>query len=298
VPPNVHWDLFLGNAQPRPWGEWKDENKGLVHYHPFNWRGWWDFGTGAQGDMGCHTCNLPFMALRLEHPISIFGQSEEVNPETYPGWAHVVSEFPARGDLPPVTFNWYEGHKDGKLVLPPQELIDNVLKEMGPVAEAAVKEKAPEKKSRSGRGGEQPKAGPGEIARSGCIMVGDKGLLYSGEDGGGAWTLLPKPNFADLKPPPPTLPRTGAAGDSKDAKKDLDDAMKIEWLIGAKGGPLGMSNFDYSGLLSEFVLLGNVAVRAGKKLEFDGPGLKFTNDPSADRFLTQDYRKGFEFPKL
>ena len=80
VPEGLDWDLWLGTAPKRPYAK--------KYYHPFAWRGWWDYGTGALGDMGCHTANLPFMALKLGHPSSIQGHSEALNPETYPGWAN------------------------------------------------------------------------------------------------------------------------------------------------------------------------------------------------------------------
>src|SRR4029077_10774794 len=112
VPDYLDWDLWLGTAPERPYA--KDA------YHSFKWRGWWDFGTGALGDMGCHTANMPFMALKLGHPSLAQTESEEIREgqETYPGWAKVTFEFPARGDLPPVKFTWYEGHRDGQRVLP------------------------------------------------------------------------------------------------------------------------------------------------------------------------------------
>ncbi len=93
VPDYVHWDKWLGTAPERPYA--------AKYYHPHNWRGWWDFGCGALGDMGCHTTNLPFMALKLGHPSSIVAESEELNPQTYPAWARVTFEFPAREDMVP-----------------------------------------------------------------------------------------------------------------------------------------------------------------------------------------------------
>ena len=105
VPKTLDWDCWLGTAPERPYNR---------AYVPFNWRGWWDFGTGALGDMACHTMNLPFLALKLEAPISVEAESSKFNSETYPTWAKVRYEFPARGDMPPVTLTWYEGHRDGK----------------------------------------------------------------------------------------------------------------------------------------------------------------------------------------
>ena len=162
---HVHWDLWLGTGpgapvQPR-------------RYHPFNWRGWWDFGTGALGDMACHTANMPFMALKLGYPTAVRPRAGELNPETYPAWAHVAYEFPARGDMPPVKLTWYEGSKDGKLVLPPR---------------GAAREGA-EARARSS-------------PSSGSILVGDKGILYSPNDYGGSYrSCCPQEHYRRLQGP-------------------------------------------------------------------------------------------------
>jgi len=158
VPQHVHWDLFLGPAPERPYNP---------AYHPFKWRGFWDFGTGALGDMGCHTANLPFMALKLGHPSTIQAESGELNPETYPAWGRVTYTFPARGDMPPVKVVWYEGRKDGVLVHPPQELLSKVLKQ------------------------------DEKLSSSGSLMVGDKGMMYSPDDYGGSYRLLPEDQYRD-----------------------------------------------------------------------------------------------------
>ena len=110
----MHWDLFLGTAPERPYNP---------VYHPHNWRGWWDFGTGSLGDMACHTANLTFMALQLGLPVRVSAQSGEINSETYPAWATITYEFPARGSLPPVKLTWYEGAKNGKRNLPPDRTL-------------------------------------------------------------------------------------------------------------------------------------------------------------------------------
>jgi predicted dehydrogenase len=243
-PKHVQWDLWLGPARERAYAP---------IYHPFAWRGWWDFGTGALGDMACHTANMAFRALKLGYPTSIEAKNGEVNPESYPTWATITFQFPARGDMPPVKFVWYEGQRDFKKNLPRRELLH----------------------------GERP---PG----SGSLLVGEKGTLYSPNDYGASYVLLPKKNFEGFKKPEPRLPR-------KDKKLNHDTAMKAEWVraIMENNPSLAYSNFDYAGLLTETILLGNVAMRAGKKLEWDGEQLRFTNNTDANRFLHSEYRKGW-----
>ncbi len=250
-PRHVHWDLWLGPAPYRPYSGQKMDN-GHAPYHDFNWRGWWDFGTGALGDMACHTANLPFRALRLGYPSSVIAQCGDLNPETYPSWATITYEFPAREGMPPVKLVWYEGHRHGKKNLPPVELFH----------------------------GRKP-------SNSGSLMVGRKGVMYSPGDGGSSYRLLPKKDFEGFRPPPRQLPRHS---------QDEDDAMKREWVEAIRNNQpaLAFSNFDFAGLLTEAVLLGNVAIRVqGKKLQWDGPGLRFSNAPEANRYLHTPYRNGW-----
>jgi len=246
-PRHVHWDLFLGPAPERPYA------KG---YHPFAWRGWWDFGTGALGDMACHTANLAFMALKLGYPTTVEAENGPINPETYPGWARITFMFPARGDMPAVKFIWYEGKHEGKRVLPPEDLLSKVLK-------------------------------PGQkLSDSGSLLVGDKGMLFSPNDYGAQYTLLPQRRFEGYKPPARTLPRNGRG----------DQGMKEEWVraIMENKPSIALSNFDYAAMLTEAILLGNVAMRVGRKLEWDGEQMRVTNVPEAARFIKPAYRKGWE----
>jgi predicted dehydrogenase len=243
VPEYLHWDEWLGPAPYRPY-------VGNRTYHDFAWRGWWDFGTGALGDMACHTANMAFRALKLAYPSSVVAENGPINPETYPAWATITFQFPARGEMPPVKFVWYEGKRDGKKNLPPKELLH----------------------------GENP---PG----SGSLLVGAKGTLYSPNDYGAEYRLLPKEQFKDYKKPEPRLPRNGRG----------DLGMKQEWARAIKENKpeIAYSNFDFAAMLTETILLGNVAMRAGKKLEWDGPNLKFTNAPEADKLLRMEYRSGW-----
>ncbi|MGE3819006.1 MAG: Gfo/Idh/MocA family oxidoreductase [Isosphaeraceae bacterium] len=247
-PETVNYDAFLGGAPLRPFV--KDT------YHPFNWRGWWDFGTGAIGDMACHTGNMAFRALKLAHPISVSAECGEVNPETYPAWAHVVLDFPARDDMPPVTLHWYEGRKDGELVLPSKELQAKVLKE-----------------------GEK-------LATSGSMLVGEKGILYSPNDYGARYRLTNDLGEGLNLTKPEKLPINGKG----------DQGMKDEWVAAIQSGnpEIAYSNFDVASLLTEAFLLGNVAIKTGKKLDWDGPGLKITNDHDANHLIQTEYRRGWE----
>jgi predicted dehydrogenase len=102
VPPHVHWDEWIGAAEFRPYNPC---------YHPFKWRGWWEFGTGALGDMACHTLNMPYMALALRDPVSVQAQTSGHNQETYPKWSEITFEFPANDDRPALTLKWYDGGK-------------------------------------------------------------------------------------------------------------------------------------------------------------------------------------------
>ena len=100
VPPELDWDLWIGPAPMRPYHP---------IYHPFRWRGWWDFGTGALGDIGCHAFDPVFRALKLRHPLTVEASSSRVNEETYPLASMVTYHFPARGSMPPLKLVWYDG---------------------------------------------------------------------------------------------------------------------------------------------------------------------------------------------
>jgi predicted dehydrogenase len=192
VPKYLSWDLWLGTAPVRPYshgGAKPESHRGA--YHDFNWRGWWDFGTGALGDMACHTMNMPYMALKLGHPDSIVAECGDLNPETYPSWATVTYQYPARGSLPPVKFVWYEGQKDGKKNLPPLDLLQ------------------------------------GEPAnQSASLIIGEKGTMYSPADYGERWVLLPKKQFEGFKNPTPTLARHTTRNDDLNQKADWVAAIK------------------------------------------------------------------------
>jgi predicted dehydrogenase len=239
VPKHIHWKEFLGPAKARAYHP---------AYHPFKWRGWWDFGTGALGDMACHTLNMPFMALDLRDPVSVQAETSGHNQETYPSYCIIEFQFPARGSRPPVKMVWYDGgKKPPRELLPPTKLI-----------------KAP---------------------NTGSLIIGDKGTLLSpGDYGGDGNTGI----FAG-----------GEYTRQRDLKKSVEYTKSpghfTEWVRAIKGGPESVSNFpNYSGPLTETVLLGNLAVWAdGKKIEWDAKNLVATNAPEVAHIVKKEYHNGY-----
>lgn len=234
VPSSLHWDLWLGPAPERPYHP---------AYHPFKWRGWWDFGTGALGDMGCHIIDAAFWALDLREPRSVEAESPPISPhpETAPAWSIVRYDFEARGSRPPVKLLWYDGGK-----LPPLELFDG---------------HAPAKDS------------------SGSIFVGEKGRLLVHRQGGRGYRLLPEREFAGYAEPKPTLSRS--------------PGHHAEWIEACKTGKPTGTSFDYSARLTELVLLGNVALRSGRRIEWDAAGMRITNGSIDNPFIHREYRPGW-----
>ena len=235
VPDALNWDLWLGGAPVRPFKDkYPDENRHV--YHPFCWRGWWDFGTGALGDIGCHTLNHPMWALKLGAPESVeVVDVAERKPESFPKWSIIRWDFPQRGELSPLKLFWYDG---GKRPAKPAEM---------------------ERR---------------ELGDNGALYIGDKGKIYGGR-------LLPDSLMKGFQRPPPTLPRIPNENHYQD------------WLIACKGGRPACSNFDFAGPLTETVLLGNVALRLGKKIAWDAKHLRVPHCPEADQIIRREYRKGW-----
>jgi predicted dehydrogenase len=230
-PPHLDWELWLGPAPKRPYHS---------SYLPFNWRGWWDFGTGALGDMGCHNIDPAFWALKLEYPQSIEAESSGINSETAPKWSIIRYKYPARGELPPVDLTWYDGGK-----LPPESAV--------PVG-----------------------VDPQKLPKNGCLIVGSKGAIAFKDWNPKGFVLHPQEQFKDFIDPTPTLPRS--PGHSK------------EWIAACKGGAEALSNFDYAALLTETCLLGNLALRVGKRIDWDSKKMAARNCPEAEAFIRRQYR--------
>jgi len=245
VPSTLDWDLWLGPAAMRPFrAEWPEGHYALAQvnagrprravYHPWNFRGWWDFGTGALGDMGCHHLNTPYRALKLGDPVAVHATATKVYEETAPLASIVTYDYPARDDMPPVRIVWY----DGGLQPPCPKQLE----------------------------GQPLPAGGGEL------YIGDEGVML--ED-----RVYPRSRAEKFRDVPKTLPRRpGTWG---------------EWIEACRGGEPAGCPFDWAGLLTEFVLLGNIAIRTGKRLEWDTKAMRFTNDDEANKYIQEPYRSGW-----
>ena len=273
VPAGLDWDLWLGPAPVRPF-------KGNRTYHTFNWRGRIDFGTGALGDMACHTCNLPFRALKLGYPTEVEAETVDLTKDCYPIKSKIRFQFPAREGLVPVTFRWYDGgtrrgasSHDGSNK-PPTEVTADILTMVD------------------------------RIPQSGCLILGSKGQIFSPDDYGTTFSLklkdekefTPGTNHPAVKAIPQTIPRNAfmSAGSGRGrGGGGSDGAHHREWIAACKGGSPGYSNFDIAAYLTEIMLLGCVAMRAGKKLEWDGPNMRAKNAPEASQFVHPAFRKGW-----
>ncbi|MCA9057639.1 MAG: Gfo/Idh/MocA family oxidoreductase, partial [Planctomycetaceae bacterium] len=263
VPASLDWDCWIGPAPMRPY------KQGV--YHSFNWRGWCDFGTGALGDMACHTANATVMALDLWDPVALTAIKNPgiVGGETYPGNSHLMFEFPARGQFSACEFHWYDGgNMPGEDILPTSAMPESYQKRIAKVLS--------EGKNRL------------EVMKSGALIVGSKGMLFSPNDYGAQFYLLPEKEFADYKRPEQTLPRIQYKGDT-------DMRHKYEFISAIKGEGKTMSNFGYAGRLTETILCGNLALRAGEgqRVEWDAKNLKVTNVPELNQFVGREYRDGW-----
>ena len=241
VPPGLDWDLWLGPAPDRPFHH---------IYLPFVWRGWWDFGTGALGDMGCYSFDTLFRVLKLTSPTSVEAcpsreytlvrgvSSIKVNKETYPRASIVRYHFPTRQDMAPVTVNWYDG---GMLPPLPKELE--------------------------------------ELDEEGMLFVGDKGKILCRFNGRSP-RLIPETKMKAYKQPPKTLSRS--IGHNQ------------EWIDACKGGKPAGANFEFEGRVTETLLLGNMAMLAGKNvIRWDGTKLESPDLSDSDKYINPPYRQGW-----
>jgi predicted dehydrogenase len=233
VPEGLDWDLFLAvspQVQYHP------------IYHPFNWRGWTDWGVGAIGDMGAHLIDVSMWALELGMPTAVETVSTPFNGASYPHATMTLYDFPAPGKMPPVKLTWYDG---GLLPKRPEELGDEQLNKGG-----------------------------------GALLIGSKGKLLHDTYGLNP-RLLPKSLNTSVGKPPQKLPRIPG------------EFHELNWVDAAKGKAAASSPFEYAARLTEIMLLGIVALRAGTKIHYDAENMRITNVIGANDYLTRQYRSGW-----
>ena len=249
IPTSLRWDLWLGAAPYRPYAAGRRDS-GFSGYAPFHWRGFWDFGTGALGDMACHVANLPFFALELGAPDWVEADTEGMTEETAPKASTIRFGFGARNGRGPCVVHWYDGGRT-----PPVDKLPSA----------------------------EDRKGLRALTEGGFLLIGDKGKLFSPTDYGESYALYPKAQFADVKAPAQTLPRS--------------PGIHQEWLNGILANKQPLANFEYSAPFTETMLLGNVAMRLGRRIEWDAANLRVKNDGNADQYLKKEYRRGFELPR-
>lgn len=262
-PEGFNWDQWLGPAQETPF---------IPNMHPFNWRGWWNFGTGALGDMGCHLIDIPFKALGLKYPTdvecsvgSVYEKMWTANyyPEGCPPSSSVSLHFdPTEINDIPMQMTWSDG---GIKPFHPDLLPADV-----------------------------------PIAPNGVLMMGEKGVISCDAYGEDAKLYVKNEAVVESEKTIVNEPEFGHQRQWVDACKAGFNSPEHKALT---------SSFDYSGPLTETVLMGNIAIRSyllrsgsGREMEFigrkkllwDGEAMKIKNLEEANQFVGRAYRKGWE----
>ena len=261
VPPNLNWDEWVGPAPARLYKS--------GYYHPWNWRGWLDFGSGPMGDFGCHNMNLPFRALKLDYPVEIDINADLMGLPTYPKRARIDYHYAQRGDLPPITLTWYDGGRRPDPALIPAELAAYFNGR-----ETTTLDKNGKPVTRKNTIGD------------GTLILAENGFTFGGCWSGSDYIFLksdPKIwgilNHPACKKIPQILP--------------VSPGHMTEWIDACLGGKPVFSDFEIGGHLTEIALSGVVALKTGKNLEWDGPAMKAKNTADAEKYVQAQYRAGW-----
>jgi predicted dehydrogenase len=297
VPATLDWDLWQGISTPRAFtiGGKGYPTKSGNFYQPFNWRGFYDFGCGALGDMACHILGAPNMALNLTErmPTSVECiHKENTSSFMFPTASVIRFDFPAHGNMPAVKLFWHDGMKQPPKIdgVPEGEYIGDLPNFGRPRAQgeqtAAARPAMPPKpsavigrvfdyetfKERSAQGEPRP------VSPDGSLFIGDKGMLTTGTYGEDT-RLLPVEKMKDYKFPPELLTRS--PGHYRD------------WIRACKGGDPACSNFSVSAPMTEWILLGVIALRVDGKVEYDSAKMKITSHADANKYIKPVVRKGW-----
>jgi predicted dehydrogenase len=292
-PATLDWDLWLGVAKDRPWTSGgAGGNRGF--YNPFNWRGFYDFGCGALGDMACHILGAPNMALQLGAPSSVECLKKEgTSPFMFPKKSSTRFDFPARGAMPAVKLFWHDAQTGA--AYKPQGVPDDepliggagafgargqAFTGGGAAGDAPAPTATPGNAPAGGRGGRGGRGGGGGGGgqTNGAVFVGEKGIVTTDTYANNV-RLLPAARMKDYKLPPQYLTRS--PGHYRD------------WIRACKGGAPACSNFAIAGPFTEWICLGVVATRVDGRLDWNSSQMKFTNSPEANKFVKPEIRKGW-----
>ncbi len=264
VPESIDWDLWIGPAEHRAFSS---------EIHPFKWRGLWNFGTGALGDMACHTLNMTFMALNLRNPTSVISESSGHDGVFYPKWSQIDFAFPEIDGRPPLKMVWYDGGKR------PMELMADLPKEPA---------------------GDKPREEWGHYG-SAALIVGENGMFYSPGDYGGeprSTGVIRDGEFIPIR-------RIDWIDDVAFERSPGHFEELVQAITGERETP-PVSNFpDYAGPLTETILLGNLAVWAdGDQIAWDAENMAITSQHEMDKMevlekiVRHEYHNGFEINEL
>jgi hypothetical protein len=311
VPSTLDWDLWLGIADKRPFtagGKTEPDRFGGYFYQPFNWRGFYDFGCGALGDMACHILGAPNMALHLSKR-KIVGveciKKEGTSSFMFPKVSITRYDFAPYGDMPALKVFWYDGLKENPKIagVPEGEWVGDPPF-LAPSNGGAGGPGGGRRAGGRGQAGAMGSSGaefrsPGRVFNweqfqalrepgaelrfptpNGSVFLGDKGILTTGTYGE-VTRLLPVEKMKDYKMPPPLLTRS--PGHMRD------------FIRACKGGDPACSNFDVAAPFVEWMLLGVIALRYEGKLEYDPDKMRITNNAEANKLLRPTFRKGWDF---
>jgi hypothetical protein len=297
VPGTLDWDLWLGIANSRPFtsgGKGYPNEFGGYFYQPFNWRGFYDFGCGALGDMACHILGASNMALKLGIPSSVECVSKEgVSDFMFPKRSLIRYDFPARGSMPAVKLFWHDGCIETPEIpgVPKGELLGDLPFRPYRRPPAQGQGGAPPPRPKVEPTGfvgpvfnweryqallNDPEAMPDKP--NGSAFIGDKGIITCGTYAEDA-RLIPVEKMRDYKFPPELLTRS--PGHYRD------------WIRACKGGEPACSNFNVAAPFVEWMLLGVVALRVEGKIEYDPVKMRITNNSQANQYLRPTFRKGW-----
>lgn len=295
VPATLDWDHWLGAAPMRPYSS---------YYVPYNWRGFYDFGTGQIGNWATHAAGPLHHALQLGAPTSIECVSQVGRSSiTFPNRATIRLDFPARGGMVPVKVFYHDSAQaddpdayhvpgmENEIILPPQDNLGDKGRPTGvrkPVRQAQQAAPAtPPSSQRVGVGGPGVRvfgerhmgSKPGVLSGNGSVLIGTKGILATCDRGEGVW-LLPSARWAEYVLPPQLLTRS--------------PGHMLDWVRACKGGDAGCSDFSISAPYAEWLALAAIAFRVNGRLDWDSQNMRFSNSPEANKLVKPVFREGWE----